>query len=139
MLIEFDEELELPVEAVYPYFRSPTDWPRLYGAFGEVRDRGEGWYAVPLRRFPFPLVARITRDEPLRCVEWELGGFWRGEGRVFFVPTTLGVTVRGHERISAGPPWLAALAERLLEQRFRAVWASGWRRLRRQGRTTGQT
>jgi hypothetical protein len=139
MLVEFEEEFELSADDVYPYFRSPRDWPRLYGSFGEVEDRGQGWFAVPLRRFPFPLVARITKDEPMRNVEWELGGFWRGEGRVSFVPTDRGVAIRGYERISAGPlPWLARLLERLfLEKRFRAVWASGWRRLRRQAASQG--
>lgn len=134
MLIELNEKLAVPVEDVYPYFRTPNDWARLYGAFGEVVNRGGGWYAVPLRRFPFPLVARITRDEPLRCVTWELKGFWRGEGEVSFTPTSSGVTVQGYERISVRPLLgLSPLAERLfLESRFKAVWASGWRRLRRQ-------
>ena len=134
MLIEFDEEFYLPVDDVYPYFRTPKDWPRLYGAFGNVGDRGDGWYAVPLRRFPFPLVARVTKDEPLRNVQWEFRGFWRGEGEVRFTPTTRGVVVQGYERIGIRPlTWLAPFVERLLlESRFRKVWASGWRRLRRQ-------
>lgn len=134
MLIKFDEAFELPVEDVYPYFRTPRDWPRLYGAFGEVQDRGGGWYAVPLRRFPFPLVARVTRDEPLRAVRWEFGGSWRGEGEVRFTPTAGGVAVQGHEAITLRPlGWLAPLVERLfLESRFTKVWESGWRRLRRQ-------
>lgn len=135
MLLEFNEEFDSRVEEVYPYFRSPEDWPRLYGSFGEVQARGEGWFAVPLKRFPFPLVARITRDEPLKCVRWEFKGFWRGEGEVSFIPTTRGVTIRGYERISVRPLlWLSPLVERmLLERQFKAVWASGWRRLRRQG------
>jgi len=139
MLIKFDEELELPVNDVYPYFRTPKDWPRLYGAFGEVEDRGDGWYAVPLRRFPFPLVARVTRDEPRSAVRWEFGGSWRGEGEVRFTPTARGVAVQGYEDITLRPlRWIAPIVERLfLEPRFRKVWESGWRRLRRQaaGRT----
>jgi hypothetical protein len=119
---------------VYPYFRTPEDWPRLFGAFGDVGDRGDGWYAVPLRRFPFPLVARVTKDEPLRNVQWEFRGFWRGEGEVRFTPTTRGVVVQGYERITIRPlPWLVPVVERFfLESRFRKLWASGWRRLRRQ-------
>jgi hypothetical protein len=134
MLIKFDEELDLPVDDVYPYFRTPQDWPRLYGAFGEVEDRGDGWYAVPLRRFPFPLVARVTGDEPLRVVRWEFGGAWRGEGEVRFTPTDRGVTVQGYESITLRPlRWLAPILEPLfLEARFRRLWESGWRRLRRQ-------
>jgi hypothetical protein len=133
MLIEFSEELELPVESIYPYFRSPREWTTLYGAFGDIRDKGDGWFAVPLRGFPFPLVARITGDEPLKRVAWEFRGFWRGEGEVVFEPTARGVRVQGYERISIAPLlWLSPIVERLfLERRFQAIWESGWRRLRR--------
>lgn len=133
MLIEFDEEVELPADAVYPYFQTPADWPRLYGSFGAVQDRGDGWFAVPLRRFPFPLVAKVTRDEPLRCVRWAFKGFWRGEGEVRFTPAVGGTRVEGYERIAV--PRLLGLGpvvERLfLERRFARLWESGWRRLRR--------
>ena len=134
MLLEFDEEIPLPVEAVYAYFRTPADWTRLYGAFGPVEDRGGGWYAVPLQRFPFPLVARITRDEPLQRVAWEFGGFWRGDAEITFVPITAGVRVKGYERIAVRPLLaLSPLAERLfLARPFRAIWSAGWRRLRRE-------
>lgn len=136
MLISFDEEFELPVETVYGYLRSPRDWPRLYGSFGEVEDRGGDWFAVPLRAFPFPLVARMTADEPLRRVAWEFREFWRGEGEVSFEKTPGGVRVKGYERISIRPLlFFSPLVERLfLERRFRAVWDSGWRRLRKQER-----
>lgn len=134
MLIEFAEEFDLPVDEVYPYFRTPRDWPRLYGSFGEVQDRGEGWYAVPLRGFPFPLVAKVTCDQPNEAVAWTFRGFWSGQGQVAFEPSERGVVVRGHERISLRYlPLLGRLLERLvLERRFRRVWESGWRRLRRQ-------
>ncbi len=134
MLIQFDHEFDLPVDEAYWYFRTPQDWPRLFGAFGPVEDRGQGWYAVPLRRFPFPLVARITKDEPLTRVAWEFGGFWRGEGQVSFTPTPRGVGIRGFERISARPLGpLAALVEPLLMQKlFERVWEAGWRQLRRE-------
>ena len=134
MLIEFHEEFGLPVERVYPYFRSPADWPGLFTAFGEAAELGQGWYAVPLRGFPFPLVATITLDEPLTRVQWIFKGFWRGEGDVSFSRTDRGVAVRGYERISPRPLlWLAPVVERLfLERRFQRVWASGWRRLRLQ-------
>lgn len=134
MLIQFDNEFDLPVEAAYACFRTPRDWPRIFGAFGEVEDRGDGWFAVPLRRFPFPLVARITRDEPLHLVEWEFRGFWRGTGQVTFAPTARGVAIRGFERISARPlgPLAPLLEPLLLEKRFRKVWETGWRRLRRE-------
>ena len=141
MLIEFDEHFDLPVDEVYPYFRSPEDWPRLYRSFGAVEDRGGGWFAVPLKGFPFPLVARMTKDDPNRCVAWVFRGFWHGAGEVSFVPTGGGVTVRGYERISVRPlAALSAVAERLfLERRFRQVWALGWRRLRRQAEAPART
>jgi hypothetical protein len=134
MLIEFDEHFDLRAEEVYPYFRSPRNWPRLYGSFGDVEDRGGGWFAVPLRGFPFPLVAKMTRDEPNRRVSWTFKGFWRGTGDIAFVPTSGGVTIRGYERISVRLLACASsIAERLfLERRFRQVWAYGWRRLRKQ-------
>lgn len=134
MLIRFREEFDLPVEAVYPFFRTPRDWTRLYGAFGDVVERSGGWFAVPLRRFPFPLVARITCDDPGRRVSWEFAGFWRGDGEVRFGTRPGGVVVEGHERIAIRPLFfLSPVIERLfLERRFRAVWESGWRRLRRE-------
>lgn len=139
MLIQFDEQIDLPVERVYAYFRSPKEWPRLYGSFGDVEERGEGWYAVPLRRFPFPLVARVTRAEPNRCVSWTFRGFWRGDGEVSFHPTERGVAIRGYERISVGPlACFSRFLERvMLERPFRRVWASGWRRLRREAEGSG--
>ena len=63
MIIRFQHEFSLPVEEVYSYFQTPADWSRLYGLAGDVKDLGGGWYAVPLKRFPFPLVAK---NEKLR-------------------------------------------------------------------------
>ncbi len=135
MLIEFEERVDLHAADVYPYFKSPRDWPRLYGSFGEAEDRGGGWYAVPLKSFPFPLVARVTHDEPNKAVSWSFRGFWRGEGHVSFEPSPGGVVIRGHERISVRPAgFLSPVLERMfLERSFRKLWESGWRRLRRQG------
>ncbi len=140
MRVEFDEEFGVPVEQAYEYFRTPLHWPRLFPAFGEAQDRGEGWYAVPFRSLPFPLLTGITRDEPLQCVEWTFEGFWHGEGQVTFEPTSDGVVIRGYEQVSPRALfWLAPLAERLfLEARFRKVWESGWRCLRRQAEARGQ-
>lgn len=134
MLLSFEERIELPAATVYAYFRTPEDWVRLYGSFGEVRDLGDGWRSVALRGFPWPLVARITHDEPERRVSWEFRGFWQGDGEVRFDSVADGVVVSGHERIRpAGLSLLAPLAERLfLDRRFRAIWALGFRRLRKQ-------
>jgi len=134
VILRFHEEFELPAAEVYSFFRSPTEWPRIFGFAGAVEDRGEGWYAVPLHRFPFPLVARMTRDEPERHLRWEFRGFWRGEGEARLAPTASGgVAVDGSERI--GVRWLGPLSwvvEKLfLERGFRRVWAVGWQRLRK--------
>jgi hypothetical protein len=133
MILHFHEEFRLPVSEVYPYFRTPSDWTRLFGFAGEVRDRGDGWYAVPLHRFPYPLVARITHDEPEQFVRWEFRGFWRGEGEARFSSRERGVDVDGYEELAVrclGP--LSPVLEKLvLERSFRAVWSVGWRRLRR--------
>ena len=134
MRVEFNEEFAVPLEDAYDYFRTPMHWPRLFPAFGEVRDRGDGWYAVSFKGFPFPLVTRITTDDPEQCVEWVFEGFWQGDARVEFERSSTGVVIRGYEQVSPrGLSWLAPLAERLfLEARFQKVWESGWRRLRRQ-------
>jgi hypothetical protein len=133
MLVRFREEFDLPVGEVYPYFRSPRDWTRLYGSFGEVKDEGGGWFSVPLRRFPFPLVARMTADEPDERVAWEFRGFWKGHAEMTFRPSERGVVVEGYEEISVRPlSVLSPVVERfVLEKKFRALWSAGWKRLRR--------
>jgi len=128
---EFHEDIPLSPAKIYDFMRSPMDWTRLYGAFGEVEDRGEGWYAVPLKRSPFPLVARITENEPGRRVAWEFRGIWRGRAELNLKPTEEGTLVTGFETISI-PRMLGLgpmIERRFLERGFQAVW--GWRRLRR--------
>ena len=133
MLYEFREQIPLTTDEIYDFMRSPQDWARLYGAFGTVEDRGDGWYAVPMKRSPFPLVARITENEPGRRVAWRFRGVWRGHGEVNLEPLTDGTLVTGFESISI--PRLLGLGpvieRRILERQLRAVWESGWRRLRR--------
>lgn len=133
MMLRFQERIGLPVSEVYGFFRTPEDWVRLYGSFGEVERLEDGWRVVRLKGSPFPLVAKITEDEPNRRVRWIFRGFWDGEGEVDFVPMADGVVVEGYERIRPrGPRLLTRVVERLLlERRFRAIWASGFRRLRR--------
>ena len=132
MRVDFNETFDLPVDQLYGYFKTPADWPRLYGAFGDVQDRGEGWYAVPMKGSPFPLVAKIVVNQPGECVSWIFRGFWRGAGEVRFVEGPTGVTVEGFEDIAVRPLWfLSPVVERaFLERRFRSVWNHGWRRLR---------
>ena len=132
MIVRFAESFDLPAAAVYDYFKTPPDWTRLFGFAGSVQDRGEGWYAVPLKRFPFPLVARIAANEPSKLVRWTFRGFWKGEGEVHFTERSGGVLVEGYERI--GMRWLGPLSgflERgMMEREFNRTWAVGWRRLR---------
>lgn len=132
MRIQFAETFALPAREVYAYFHTPADWVRLFGFAGSVTDRGDGWFAVPLKRFPFPLVAKVTLAEPHRRVQWVFGGFWRGEGEVRLVDGPNGVRVEGHESITVR--WLPVLLTRFLERLFmerelRRIWAVGWRRL----------
>ena len=132
MKILFDETFELPIEEVYSYFRSPRDWVRLYGVAGEVIEYDEGWVGVPLERFPFPLVARNTKEEPNELVHWEFRGFWKGEGEVRFAVEDETVRLEGYETISIR--WLgflSPLVEVFLKKRFVGVWKLGWRRLRK--------
>jgi hypothetical protein len=138
MRIDFDERFALPVAEVFGYFATPADWGRLYGFVGG-RDLGDGWFAVGLAGFPFPLVAKNTVCVPNELVRWTFRGFWRGEGEVRFTAEPGGVRVEGFEAI--GPRWLpllSPLVERLfLEKRFRAIWALGWRRLRKREAAPG--
>jgi len=130
--IEFSEFVPRPVEQVYGFFKTPADWVRLYGLVGEVKNRGDGWYAVPLKRFPLPLVAKITTLEPFRLVRWQLGGFWRGTGEVRFALEPGGVQVEGYEEI--GARWLPGFSRILetlfMEREFQRIWSLGWSRLR---------
>lgn len=133
MIIRFKEQFALPVGVVFGYFATPADWVRLYGFGGTVRELGDGWYAVPLKRFPFPLVAKITARQENTLVRWTYRGFWRGEGEIRLTENEEMVVVEGHEAIAMR--WLfraSPLLERwFLDRPFRRLWESGWRRLRK--------
>jgi hypothetical protein len=138
MRIEFSEQFALPVEEVFSYFRTPAEWGRLFGFVG-VRDLGSGWFAVGLKGFPFPLVARITDLETNRLVRWTFRGFWRGEGEVRFTSSGNLVLIDGYEEIGIRYLYsFSRVIERLfLESRFHAIWQLGWRRLRTRERLPG--
>ncbi|MFA9565875.1 MAG: SRPBCC family protein [Acidimicrobiales bacterium] len=129
MRLDFDEHLPVPPEAVFDYFRSPADWPRLYGAFGEVRDLGHGWVAVPLAGEYPDLEARLTSLELDRHAAWDLRGTFAGRGRVDLTPDGEGTRVTGFEEVD-----VAGLDDPETEERIRsgfaAIWQSGWDRLR---------
>lgn len=133
MIIEFKQQFDLSIDEVFSYFRSPADWTRLYGLAGEVKDLGEGWFAIPLKSFPLPLVAKNTIVEPRKRIHWIFRGFWRGEGEITFETSNDHVTIEGYEEISIR--WLfflSPLVEKLfLERLFRGIWELGWRRLRK--------
>lgn len=133
MIIRFEERFRLPPGEVYSYFRTPADWTRLYGLAGESEDLGDGWFAIALKGFPFPLVAKNTAQKPNEMVRWVFRGFWRGDGEVRLIETGDGVVVRGYERIGVRYLFfLSPVVEKLfLERRFRAIWSIGWRRLRK--------
>jgi hypothetical protein len=140
MIIRFNEQFNLAAAEVYSYFHTPADWTRLYGLAGDSKDLGDGWYAIALKHFPFPLVAKNTDQEANKVVRWVFRGFWRGRGEVRFVETTNGVIVEGFEEIAV--QWLfffSPLVERLfLERRFRAIWEIGWHRLRKREASKGE-
>ena len=133
MIIRFKHEFSLPAKEVYSYFQTPADWTRLYGMAGNAKDLGGGWYAVPLKRFPFPLVARNTEQRTNELVRWVFRGFWRGQGEVRFTGRPNGVVIEGYEEITIR--WLfflSPLVERLfLERSFHSIWEIGWHRLRK--------
>ena len=141
MIIRFNEHFRLPAAEVYSYFHTPADWTRLYGLAGDPKDLGDGWYAIGLKHFPFPLVARNTEQRRNEMVRWIFRGFWRGRGEVRFVETMNGVTVEGFEEIAVR--WLFFLSpfiEKIfLERKFRTIWGIGWHRLRKRQAPNDET
>ena len=140
MIIHFKQQFALPIDEIFSYFQTPADWTRLYGLAGEVKNLGEGWFAIPLKSFPFPLVAKNTIVEPAKRVHWKFRGFWRGEGEFTFEKSNDHVTIEGYEKISIR--WLfflSPIVEKLfLERQFQGIWELGWRRLRKAERDFGK-
>ena len=129
MRIDFDETVPVLPEVVFDHLRSPREWPRLYGAFGEVRDLGQGWYAVPLAGSTPDLEARVTHLELDRRVAWELRGALPGTGEVNLAPSRGGTRITGFEEIDiedARDPSTKAKMTRS----FEAIWQLGWDSLR---------
>ena len=84
MYISFTEEFELPISTIFPYFKSPSDWAKLYGVVKPTKLLRDDWYAIPLNMFPFPLLAKNVEYHDGKKVRWIFGGFWRGVGEVNF-------------------------------------------------------
>lgn len=133
MIIKFSEQFNLSAGEVYSRFRTPPDWAQLFGFPGDSKDLGDGWYAVSLKNFPFPLEVKNTHEEPEKLVRWVFRGFWRGCGEVRFEKTAQGVVVEGFEEISIRPLlFFSPMVEKLvLERGFKAIWGVGWHRLRK--------
>lgn len=133
MIVRFSKAFHLPIATVFEYFASPDGWVRLYGFGGRARALDGGWYAVPLRRFPFPLVARVTAREENALVRWTYRGFWKGDGEVRLSQRYGRTFVSGSETLSLRPLGFASrVIERLfIERPFAETWELGWRRLRR--------
>jgi len=134
--LQFREEFNLPARQIFPYFATPADWATLYGAAGETKVKGDGWCAVPLKRFPFPLVARNVEVQSDRLVRWIFGGFWRGVGEVQLTEFGGVTVVEGFEYITAHSLWLLAqcFEERFMAAEFERIWSLGWDRIRRNER-----
>lgn len=132
MYLQFREEFDLPAARIFPYFATPADWAKLYGSVGETKVSGDGWYSVPLQRFPFPLVARNVVAEPDRLVRWIFGGFWSGVGEVRLTEAAGKTIVEGFEFITPHGLWLLAgpVEERFMAREFERIWALGWKRIR---------
>ncbi|MEO3758546.1 hypothetical protein ABGB19_09725 [Mycobacterium sp. B14F4] len=133
MYLQFREEFDLPADRIFGYFATPADWATLYGAAGDTKVKGDGWYAVPLKRFPFPLAARNVKTEPDRLVRWVFGGFWRGVGEVRLIESGDVTVVEGFEYITAHGLWVLArhFEDRFMTAEFERIWALGWERIRR--------
>lgn len=133
MYLRFSEEFNLPPRQVFRYFATPADWASLYGAAGTTKARGHGWYSIPLKHFPFPLVARNAEVQPDRLVRWVFGGFWRGVGEVQLTGSGGSTLVEGFEYITAHGLWLLAtpFEKRFMTAEFERIWSLGWERIRR--------
>jgi hypothetical protein len=130
--LTFKEKFKVPANEVFSYFSSPKEWVRLFGTHKLPKDLGGGWYSVPLRYFPIPLVAKNVAVEKNKKVRWIFRGFWRGVGEVEFKSLSDGVSVEGFEYISPHGLWAAAsLTERMfMDKEFHRIWNGGWKRIR---------
>ncbi|MCZ7531103.1 MAG: SRPBCC family protein [Acidimicrobiia bacterium] len=134
MRVDFDETVPVPVDVVYGYLRSPEDWPRLYGTFGDVRDLGDGWFAVPLPGERPDLEARMTVTRPNERAAWDLRGIFTGRGEVRLSESGGGTRITGLEEIDVSAFENDQELLETIDREFRAIWQIGWDRLREQAR-----
>ena len=133
MYLQFREEFNLPISEIFPYFETPADWAKLYGAFKPTKVLKDGWYAVPLKLFPFPLKAKNVECRQGKKVRWIFGGFWSGVGELTFSTKNGKTVVEGFEQITPVGMWLvSSLFEKLfMAKEFERIWAIGWKRIRK--------
>jgi hypothetical protein len=58
MYLSFEEEFDIPVNRIFPYFESPSEWGKLYGVVKPPKVMKNDWHAIPVKKFPFPLMAK---------------------------------------------------------------------------------
>jgi len=133
MYLHFKEEFNLPVREVYPYFKTPSDWAKLYGIVKPSKILKNGWHSIPLKMFPFPLVAKNVSSHKEKKVRWIFGGFWRGVGEINFSTSDDKTQVEGFEYITPHGFWIfSSIFETVfMEKEFKRIWNLGWKRIRK--------
>lgn len=136
MIVQFDETFSLTMDKVFPYFRSPAEWVKLYGEVKPTKDVEDGWFGIALKNFPFPLKARVVFFEESSRVRWEFGGFWRGIAEINFKTEGDCVRIEGFEYLIPFGAWYLgeALGNGFIQDGLERIWALGWRRLRKHER-----
>ncbi len=133
MYLHFREEFDLPISDIFPYFRSPSEWAKLYGAVKPTRLLKDDWHAIPLKKVPFPLLAKNVECNHHESVRWIFGGFWRGVGEVNFSSENGRTIVEGFEYITPHGAWFLSsfIEKRFMEKEFARIWNLGWKRIRK--------
>lgn len=133
MYLSFREEFDLPIGIIFPYFESPSEWGKLYGIVEPSKALKNGWHAIPLKKFPFPLVAKNVEYHHEKSVRWIFGGFWRGVGEINFNSEGNTTIVEGFEYIIPHGLWLiSSLFEKhFMKKEFERIWSIGWKRIRK--------
>ena len=133
MYLSFREEFDLPISIIFPYFKSPSEWAKLYGVVKPTKVLEDDWHAIPLKIFPFPLLAKNVEYHHEKKVRWIFGGFWRGVGEVNFYSENNKTIVEGFEYITPHGLWfVSSLFEKhIMEKEFERIWNLGWKRIRK--------
>jgi hypothetical protein len=133
MYLHFREQFDLPIKKIFPYFESPSEWAKLYGVVKPTKILKDHWHAIPLKKFPFPLLAKNVEYHHEKSVRWIFGKFWRGVGEVNFYSKNNKAIVEGFEYITPHGVWLISslLEKHFMEEEFTKIWNLGWKRIRK--------